>query len=60
MERKRILKIDEHEQGIIINALVDMRNDLIDEQRAHDAVDDVILKVADAPLKNGKQKGDPR
>ncbi|MFZ5974027.1 MAG: hypothetical protein ACOYU3_01285 [Bacillota bacterium] len=60
MERKRILKIDEHEQGIIINALVDMRNDLIDEQRAHDAVDDVILKVADAPLKNGKQKGDMR
>jgi len=60
MERKRILKIDEREQGIIINALVDMRNDLIDEQRAHDAVDDIILKVADAPLKNGKQKGDPR
>ena len=57
MEKKRILKLDEYEHGIIVNALVDMRNDLIGEKRSHDAVDEVILKVVDAPEK-GERRDD--
>jgi len=60
MDKKRILKLDNCEHGIIVNALVDMRNELIDEKRCHDAVDEVILKVVDAPSKHDRPKGEAR
>ena len=43
--------MDEYEHGIITNALNDMRNELIEEKRPTDAVDDLLLKVIDAPKK---------
>lgn len=47
----KILELDKYELGIIINALNDMRNRLIVEQRETDPVDEVLLKVLDAPEK---------
>lgn len=43
--------MDERERSIMIHALNDYRNDLIDENRAPDAVEDLILKAANAPDK---------
>lgn len=34
-EEKRILALDQYEHGVVINALNDMRNDLIEEERPH-------------------------
>ena len=43
-EEKRVLTLDKYEHGVVINALNEMRNDLIGENRPTDAVDDVLLK----------------
>ena len=48
-EEKTYLEMDEYEHGIITNALNDMRNELIEEKRPTDAVDDLLLKVIYAP-----------
>lgn len=50
-EAFRILELDKYELGILINALNELRNKLIQEQRETDAVDEVLLKVLDAPEK---------
>lgn len=55
---KRVLTLDKYEHGVIINALNEMRNDLIEEERPTDLVDDVLLKTIDAPTKKVKCKCD--
>lgn len=50
-DEKRILTVDKYEYGILVNALNDMRTELIHEQRPTDAIDDLLLKTIDAPLK---------
>ena len=50
-EEKRLLTLDEYEHGVVINALNDMRNDLIEEKRPTDAVDELLIKTIDAPKK---------
>ena len=47
----KILELDKYELGIIINALNEFRNKLIQEQRETDVVDEVLLKTVDAPEK---------
>jgi len=39
-------RFDEYEIGILINSLMQMRNELIREGRYTDAVDELILKFA--------------
>lgn len=58
-EEKRILALDEYEHGVVINALNDMRNDLIGEQQPTDIVDEVLLKTIDAPVKKVRFSGAP-
>ena len=55
-EEKRVLTLDNYEHGVVINALNEMRNDLIGENRPTDAVDDVLLKAIDAPTKKVRGK----
>lgn len=45
------LVLDEYEQGVMINALNDMRTKLKEENKATDFVDEVLLKTATAPKK---------
>ena len=47
----KILELDKYQLGIIINALNDLRNKLIQEQRETDAVDEVLLKALESPQK---------
>ena len=51
MEKKYILKIDDFERRVIVNALNSMRNQLIQEGQYNDDLDRLILKVIDAPVK---------
>ena len=55
-EEKRVLTLDKYEHGVVINALNEMHNDLIGENRPTDAVDDVLLKAIDAPTKKVRGK----
>ena len=53
-EEKRVLTLDKYEHGVVVNALNEMRNDLLEEQRSTDVVDEVLLKAIDAPTKKVK------
>lgn len=59
-EEKRIVELDRYEHGILVNALYDQHNDLLAEKRATDAVDDVLLKVIDAPTKKVRCRREAR
>ena len=43
---------------IYINALNEMRNDLLEEERPTDIVDEVLLKAIDAPTKKVRCRND--
>jgi len=51
METKQILEIDKYERGTLINALNRFRNELLEQDISTDSVDELILKVMDAPVK---------
>lgn len=55
---ERVLRLDNYEHGVVVNALNELRNDLIEEQRPTDAVDDLLLKTIDAPARRQKHRED--
>ena len=54
--QKYYIAIDESERRIILNALNALRNKLLAEGRYTDAVDDVLIKEVNAPIKKFKIK----
>ena len=54
--QKYYIAIDESERRIILNALIALRNKLLAQDRYTDAVDDVLIKVVNAPIKKFKIK----
>ncbi len=59
-EEKRVLELDRYEHGVVINALNEMRNDLIGEDRPTGIVDELLLKTIDAPTKKVKSRDEAR
>ncbi|OCZ54274.1 hypothetical protein [Dehalobacter sp. TeCB1] len=55
-DEERVLTIDAYEQGVMVNALNELRNDLIQEERPTDAVDELLLKTIDAPAKKLRRR----
>ena len=55
-KQKYYIAIDESERRIILNALNALRNKLLAQDRYTDAVDDVLIKVVNAPIKKFKIK----
>lgn len=53
---KYYIALDGDERRIVIDSLNRMRNKLIAAGRYTDAVDDILLKVANAPIKKFKVK----
>lgn len=51
---KYYIAIDEYEQRIIISSLNNLCNKLIADGRYTDAVDDILVKVVNAPIKKFK------
>lgn len=54
--KKYYLVIDDYEYSMIINSLNGLRNKLIAAGRYTDAVDELIVKFAKAPIKKFKIK----
>lgn len=46
---KVVVTLDDFEQRLLVSGLNDFRNDLIREEKPTEDVDDLILKVIDAP-----------
>ncbi len=53
---KKTLVLDQYEYGVIFHSLNDRRNRMLEENKATDAVDDVLLKVIQAMEPSGKRK----
>lgn len=48
-EERVVVTLDGFEQRLLVNGLNDFRNDLLKEEKPTEDVDDLILKVIDAP-----------
>ena len=57
-EERRVLTLDNYDHGMVITALNDKRNVMLKEKRLTDIVDDVLLKVIDAPSKKVRIRDD--
>ncbi|MFT9494530.1 MULTISPECIES: hypothetical protein [Thermotaleaceae] len=55
-EEERVLTLDDYEYGVVVNALNELRNDLIKDERPTDVVDELLLKTIDAPTKKQKRR----
>mgnify|MGYP003444509999 FL=1 len=53
---KVVVELDDFEQRLMVSGLADFRNDLIRDEKPTEDVDDLILKVIDAPTKKEKRK----
>ena len=57
-EEKKVITLDDFEQRLLVSGLADFRNDLIRDEKPTEDVDDLILKVIDAPTQKEKRKAD--
>lgn len=57
---KTAITLDEYERNILIRALNDLRTSLLKEKRSTDAVDELMVKIYDARLKNIRVAEDNR
>ena len=48
------LYVDSHERKLILHSLVEMKNALIRQGRYTECIDELIFKVANAPVKKMK------
>lgn len=46
---RKVVELDDYEYHVMIEALADRRNDLIETNREPEDVSDLLLKVIDAP-----------
>jgi hypothetical protein len=56
MKEERVLTLDNYEYGVVVNALNELRNDLIKDDKPTDAVDELLLKAIDAPTRKQKRR----
>ena len=50
-EEKKVLVISDDEQGLILNGMMDFRNSLLRQDLPTEDVNDLILRIIDAPAK---------
>ena len=53
-EQKYPIYLDSHERKLLIHSLVELKNQLIQQGRYTDCVDELIFKVINAPTKRMK------
>ena len=51
MKEVKVLELDKYEYGIIINALNEFRNKVLEEGKDSEPNDEILLKVLEAPDK---------
>ena len=57
-EEKVVVTLDNFEQRLMVSGLADFRNDLIRDEKPTEDVDELILKVIDAPTEKARKKAD--
>ena len=56
MDEKRVIEVDGYQHGLIINSLNDKRNELVEQGKDTEFVDDTLIEVMDAPMKREKKR----
>lgn len=57
-EEKVVDTLDNFEQRLMVSGLADFRNDLIRDEKPTEDVEELILKVIDAPTEKVRKKAD--
>ena len=57
-DEKVVVTLDDFEQRLMVNGLTDFRNDLLREDKPTEDINELILKVIDAPTRKEKKKVD--
>lgn len=57
-EEKKAVTLDDFEQRLMVSGLMDFRNDLLRDEKPTEDINDLILKVIDAPTKKEKRRVD--
>ena len=55
-EETRVLSVDDFEHRLMVNSLNELRNDLIRQHKPHEDVDELLLKIIDAPPQSRKRR----
>lgn len=55
MGEKRVLTVDDFEHNLMLNGINEYRNMLFEQELPTDDVDDLLLKVLDAPLQKRRR-----
>ena len=55
-EEKKVVTLDDFEQRLMVSGLMDFRKDLLRDEKPTEDINDLILKVIDAPTKKEKQR----
>ena len=53
-EKKKHLYVDSQERTLLLHSLVELKNQLLRQGKYGDCVDEIIFKVANAPIKKVK------
>ena len=56
MNERRVIKVDDFQHRVMMEALADRRNDFITANKPTEDVNEVLLKVIDAPTKKSKKR----
>jgi hypothetical protein len=59
-EEKVTVQLDKYEEGAVINALVDLRNKEIAQEKCPEFTGDLILKIINAPKKKVRKRDEAR
>ena len=57
-EEKKVVTLDDFEQRLMVSGLMDFRNDLLRDEKPTEDINDLILKVIDAPTKKEKRRAE--
>jgi len=57
-DEKVVVALDDFERRLMVNGLTDFRNDLLREDKPAEDINELILKVIDAPTRKEKKKAD--
>lgn len=57
-DEKNVITVDDFDHRLMVNGLTTFRNELLREEKPTEDVDELILKVIDAPTKKEKRKAD--
>ena len=57
-EQKRVIMLASKEHALMVKGLNDFRNDLLEQEKPTDELEDLMLKVIDAPTKKEKRRQD--